>query len=106
VDIPDTWSQPKIKKMEEDFIANNCRNLFKSVRELKGEPKKSLLTVEDQQGDTHNQLNEVLKCWEAHFNAHLNTEFNHNSEALNDLHVPNNRASSEPHLAEKKSGKE
>jgi len=36
----------KIRKMEEDFTANNGRNIFKAVRELReGKPKKSLLTV-------------------------------------------------------------
>ena len=96
----------KIKKMEADFIENNSRNLFKTVRELEGKPKKSLLTVKDVHGDTHNELEEVLKCWEDHFNRHLNTEFNHNSAVINELIVPNDRKSTEPEPSKEEIRKE
>jgi len=74
----------KIRKMEEDFTANNGRNIFKAVRELReGKPKKSLLTVKISM--------ETL-----------------NPEALKDLNLPNNRASNEqaPSKEEIRKGKE
>ena len=52
----------KVMKMEQDFVENNSQNLFKTVRELEGKPKKSLLVVKDKSGKTKNQLEEVLKC--------------------------------------------
>ena len=33
--------------------------------------------VKNKQGNTHTDKIEVLKCWEEHFSAHLNTAFPH-----------------------------
>ena len=37
--------EEKIKKLEDDFKKKDSHNLFKSVRELEGKPKKSLMVV-------------------------------------------------------------
>ena len=33
----------KIRKLEDDFRKNDSHNLFKSVRELEGKPRKSIM---------------------------------------------------------------
>jgi hypothetical protein len=77
--------EKKVTCLEEDFKANNSRNLFKTVRELEGRPKKSLTMVKDKQGKKHSQLNEVMLCWEEHFKVHLNTAFPHDPDAVLDI---------------------
>lgn len=37
--------EEKIKKLGDDFKKKDSHNLFKSVRELEGKPKKSLMVV-------------------------------------------------------------
>ena len=51
----------KVTGLEEDFKANNSRNLFKTVyRELEGIPRKSLTMVKDKQGQKHSQPDKIL----------------------------------------------
>ena len=67
----------KIRKHEDDFRKNDSCNLFKSVRELKGKPRKSLMVIDNQNADKRTQTDEVLKIFKEHFEQHLNTEFPH-----------------------------
>ena len=39
-------------------------------------------------GNTHTIKDEVLKCWQEHFEAHLNIEFPHKPEAILDIPPP------------------
>ena len=80
----------KIKQLESDFRANNSHNLFKTVRDLSGKPRKTLNVVKDKKGVKHTLAHEVLKCWENHFKEHLNTEFPHDSAAINNTNIPHN----------------
>ena len=60
---------------------NNSHNLFKHVREIEGKGKKPISMVKDKSGNTHTNKDEVLKCWQEHFKAYLNTKFPHEPEA-------------------------
>ncbi len=75
----------KITQLELDYKQNNSHNLFRTVRELEGKPKKPLSAVKDSQGNTHTDKISVLKCWEEHFSAHLNTAFPHQPTATNEI---------------------
>ena len=55
-----------VNYLEEDFAANNTKNLFKTVRELEDRPRKPITMVKDKHGNKHSQLNEVMDCWEEH----------------------------------------
>ena len=44
--------------------------------------------VKDNNGNTHKGKDEVLKCWQEHFEAHLNTKFPHEPEAMLDIPPP------------------
>ena len=44
--------------------------------------------VKDKSGNTHTNKDEVLKCWQEHFEAHLNTKFPHEPEAMLDIPPP------------------
>ena len=80
----------KIKQLESDFRANSSHNLFKTVRDLSGKPRKTLNVVKDKKGVKHTLAHEVLKCWENHFKEHLNTEFPRDSAAINNINIPHN----------------
>ena len=73
----------KIKQLELPVYHrhNNTNNLFRTVRELEGKPRKPMGAVKDMQGNTNTDKIEVLKCWEEHFSAHLNTAFPHRPNA-------------------------
>ena len=71
----------KVTGLEEDSKANNSKNLFKTVRELEGRPRKSLKMVKDKQGQKHNQPDEVMLCWEEHFRY----TFPHDTDAVLDI---------------------
>ncbi len=51
----------KINKLEDDFRMNDSHNLFKTVRELEGQPKKSLNIVKDTNGAKQTDPDTVLK---------------------------------------------
>ncbi len=89
--------ESKITQMENDFQNNNSNNLFKTVKELEGKPKKPIITINDKQGNkqTKQTINKVLKCWEKHFKEHLNKKFPFDDDALNELH-PNNENENNP----------
>ena len=53
----------KIKKLEDDFKKNDSHNLFKTVRELEGKPRKSLVVVKNQKKGKTTKIEEVLKIW-------------------------------------------
>jgi len=36
------------------------------VREIEGHPRKALTMAQDQQGEKHGELHEVMTCWEEH----------------------------------------
>ena len=55
------------------------------VKELEGNPKKCFSVVKDKAGNKLTDKGEVLKCWEEHFNKHLNTEFSHDPNALGSI---------------------
>ena len=57
--------------MEQDFQQNNSYNLFKTVKELEGIPKKTIHAVIHKQGKKLTDINSVLKCWKEHFQEHL-----------------------------------
>ena len=71
--------------MEMDFRKNNSYNLFKSVMELTGRPRKSIVMINDKQGNKQTNINKVLKCWEEHFKEHLNKKFPYENNALHEL---------------------
>ena len=75
----------KIIKLEHDFRNNNSHNLFKTVRELEGKPKKSL---KNQKKDKTTKTGEVLKIWKDHFKQHLNTEFPHDENVIQSIPHP------------------
>ena len=50
----------KIKQLELDHKHNNSHNLFRTVRELEGKPRKPMSAVKDKQGNTHTDKKEVL----------------------------------------------
>jgi len=77
--------EKKIEQLELDFKQNNSHNLFKTVRDIEGKPRKAMSAVKDKQGNTHTNKSEVLKCWEEHFNTHLNTSFPHQPTAINEI---------------------
>ena len=77
--------EKKVEKMESDYQQNNSHNLFKIVREIEGKPRKTLNAVKDKQGVKHTIQEEVLIIWKEHFENHLNTEFPHDSKALEDI---------------------
>ena len=56
--------------------------MLKSVRELKGKPRKSYMAMKKQNTDKRNQTDEVLKIWKEHVEQHLKTEFPHNESIL------------------------
>jgi len=39
---------------------------LKTVREIEGHPRKALTMAQDQQGEKHGELHEVMTCWEEH----------------------------------------
>ena len=43
----------KIKQLELAHKHNNSHNLFRTVRELEGKPRKPMSAVKDKQGNTH-----------------------------------------------------
>ena len=72
--------------MEMDFRKNNSYNLFKSVMELTGRPRKSIVMINDKQGNKQTNINKVLKCWEEHFEEHLNNKkLPYENNALHEL---------------------
>ena len=94
--------EKKVAHLEEDFKANNSRNLFKTVRELEGWPRKSLTMVKDKQGQKHSQLHEVMLCWEEHFKMQLNTAFPHDPDAVLDIpDSPTNETNEDPPTMDK-----
>ena len=77
--------EQKVEQLEDDFHHNRSHNLFKTVREMEGKPKKPLNIVKDKKGEIHTNTAEVLNCWEDHFSQHLNTEFPHDPIAINEI---------------------
>ena len=77
--------ESKIKQLENQYQKNDSHNLFKTVKELEGKPKKRLSMVKDETGAKHFQMGKVLKLWEEHFEKHLNTSFEHDENALQSL---------------------
>ena len=75
--------------MEQDFHKNNSYNLFKTVKDLEGAPKKTIHTIIDKQGKKQTNINKVLKCWEEHFQQHLNKEFPHHQSTIDEINVSN-----------------
>ena len=75
--------------MEQDFHQNNSYNLFKTVKDLEGAPKKTIHTIIDKQGKKQTNINKVLKCWEEHFQQHLNKEFPHHQSTIDEISVSN-----------------
>ena len=55
------------------------------MRELKRQPEKALSAIKDKQGNTHKNKTTVLKSWEEHFSAHLNTSFPHQPSAIDEI---------------------
>ena len=51
----------KIKQLELDH-KHNSHNLFRTVRELEGKPRKPMSAVKEKQGNIHKDNKEVLKC--------------------------------------------
>ena len=75
----------KIRKLEDDFRKNDSHNLFKSVRELEGKPRKNLMVIKNQNADKRIQTDEVPKIWKEHFEQHLNTEFPYDKSILQSI---------------------
>lgn len=79
----------KINKLEDDFRRNDSHNLFKTVRELEGIPKKSLSIIKDTKGDKQTDPDIVLNLWKEHFQSHLNTSFPRDESATESINVNN-----------------
>ena len=75
----------KIRKLEDDFKKNDSHDLFKTVRELEGKPRKSLMVVKNQKKDNTTKTEEVIKTWKDHFRQHLNNEFPHDENILQSI---------------------
>ena len=45
----------------------------------------SILAMKDSQGNLKTKKQDVLHIWKAHFEKHLNTQFNHEKNALQNL---------------------
>ena len=43
------------------------------------------MSVKDKSGNLHTNTEEILKCWEDHFQSHLNARFPHDPGALTDI---------------------
>ena len=54
--------QRKVQLLEELHHRNDSHNLFKTVRELEGKPKKPLCVIKDKNGIKHN-VKDVLNQW-------------------------------------------
>ena len=65
-----------------DFKRINSHNLFKHVRGIEGKVQKPFSMIKDKSGNTHTNKDEVLKCLQEHFEAHLNTKFPHEPEEM------------------------
>ena len=81
--------EQRIRMLEEDFKHNNSYNLFKSVKELEGIPKKSIPTIIDKHGKKQTDINLVLRIWKEHFQVHLNKEFTHQENTLDEFEENN-----------------
>ena len=88
----------KVEELEASFRENDSFNLFKAVKDLENKPRKSLSAVKDKQGKTHTNKTKILKCWEEHFKAHLNTAFPYEPGAINDIPEPPEDADSLPDI--------
>ena len=71
--------------MEDNFKKNNTHKLFKQVRELEGKICRSTLAMKDSQGNLKTKNQDVLRIWKAHFEKHLNTQFNHDENSLQEF---------------------
>ena len=88
--------EKKVEQLEDDFKKNNSYNLFKSVREIEGKKKKTLNVVKDKNGKKITNTEKVLKCWEEHFNTHLNTTFPYDPGATDNISDPENITEGNP----------
>ena len=80
--------EKKVVQMENDFQRNNSFNLFKTVRELEDKRTATPNLMQDKNGVKHTDPAQVLKVWEDHFKAHLNKEFPHKDDAINEIPNP------------------
>ena len=76
----------------------------KSVRELEGKPRKSLMVIKNQNADKRTQTSKVLKIWKEHFEHHINTEFPHDESILQS--IPETMRSTEQSIEELITSKE
>ena len=74
--------EEKVKFLEDQFRKHDSHNLFKTVKELEGKPKKKLNVIKDENGVKQFQQDKVLALWKEHFEKHLNTSFEHDEAAL------------------------
>ena len=77
--------EKKVKKLEDDYKKNDYHNLFKTVRDLEGLPKKTLNIIKDNEGKKQSDTSTVLNLWKEHFENHLNTLFPHNEAAIDSI---------------------
>ena len=77
-----------INSLEDDYQKNNSHNLFRTVRDLENRPRKPLNIIQDKNGVKRFDINEILKCWETHFQAHLNKKFPHDEAATSSIPDP------------------
>jgi len=87
----------KVENLEDQHRKNDSFNLFNTVRSLEGKQKKSLSVVKNDIGEKVVHPKEVLDLWKEHFEAHLNTSFPHDINAINDLEPEENELPSGPH---------
>ena len=72
--------------MEDNFKKNNTHKLFKQVRELEGKRYISICAMKDYQGNLKTNKQDVLHIWKTHFEKHLNTQFKHDENALQEFY--------------------
>ena len=71
--------------MEEHFKKNNTCTLCKQVRELEGNRYRCILAMKDYQGNLKTKMQDVLHIWKTYFEKHLNTQFKHDENALQEF---------------------
>ena len=71
--------------MEDNFKKNNTHKLLKQVSELEGKRYRYICAMKDSHGNLKTKKQDVLHIWKTHFEKHLNTQFKHDENALQEL---------------------
>ena len=78
----------EVSEMEVAHAKNNSHELFKKVRKLAGEKSQLQTAAKNKHGVLKTAPTDVMKCWEEHFQKHLNTQFPRDDSILNTIPEP------------------